>query len=68
MEELTKFVSGQFEKKLNEKSFKDILRTEDGKQLIVLFEFYVYKLKLFIWKSDNDTFNDVRSISNYLID
>lgn len=33
MEELTKFVTGQFQKNLNEKSFKDILKTDDGKKV-----------------------------------
>lgn len=30
MEELTKFVTGQFQKKMNEKSFKDILKNDEG--------------------------------------
>ena len=30
MEELTKFVTGQFQKKMNEKSFKDILKSDEG--------------------------------------
>lgn len=31
MEELTKFVTGQFQKNINERSFKDILKSEEGK-------------------------------------
>ena len=31
MEELTKFVSGQFKNKVMERSYRDILKTDDGK-------------------------------------
>jgi len=38
MEELTKFVTGQFQKKMNEKSFKDILKSDEGE-----FDFSFYQ-------------------------
>ena len=38
MEELTKFVTGQFQKKMNEKSFKDILKSDEGEFDFCLFQ------------------------------
>ena len=43
MEELTKFVTGQFQKKMNEKSFKDILKSDEGEFDLIYAETPRYK-------------------------
>ena len=55
MEELTKFVTGQFQKKMNEKSFKDILKSDEGE-----FDFTFAKMPLLVSYGMNHTSGMVR--------